>query len=88
MKNKLREIYEHNKLTIKTIITVLVIGIIVFILFQILTNNTLKEYSTDIYEIKYDRSWHISKKDNEKLNIEQEIFIIAEDIKEKIGGSR
>lgn len=69
MKNKLREIYEHNKLTIKTIITVLVIGIIVFILFQILTNNTLKEYSTDIYEIKYDRSWHISKKDNEKLKL-------------------
>ena len=69
MKNKLREIYENNKLTIKTIITVLVAGIMLFILFQILTNNTLKEHSTDIYEIKYDRSWRLIKKEEKKLKL-------------------
>ena len=40
-----------------------------FVLFQILTSNTLKEYSTDIYEIKYDRSWRIKKKDKSKLTL-------------------
>ena len=69
MKNKLREVYENNKLTIKTIITVFVAGTMLFVLFQILTSNTLKEYSTDIYEIKYDRSWRIKKKDKSKLTL-------------------
>ena len=69
MKNKLEKFYENNKLTIKTVITVLVAGIMLFILFQILTNNTLKEYSTDTYTIKYDRSWKLKTKEDTKIKL-------------------
>ncbi len=56
IKRKLKKIYKENKLEIITATVVLVLGILVLIGILIFQSN-IKEYKTDIYTIKYDRSW-------------------------------
>ena len=63
VKTKLKKFYKKNKLIVNTAATVFIVGAVILTTFLVIANNNkLKEYSTDTYTIKYDKSWKIKDK--------------------------
>lgn len=69
MKEKLIEFYRKNKLAVLTAAIVFFVGLIVLTIIIILNSNDLKEYNTDTYTIKYDKSWKIKDKSETTINL-------------------
>ena len=59
VKTKLKKFYKKNKLIVNTAAIVFIVGAVILTTFLVIANNNkLKEYSTDTYTIKYDKSWN------------------------------
>ena len=68
LKRKLKKIYKENKLEIITAAVVLVLGLLILI-GMLLFQSNIKEYKTDIYTIKYDRSWKRKGKNENTIKL-------------------
>lgn len=70
VKTKLKKFYKKNKLIINTAAIVFIVGAIILTTFLVIANNNkLKEYSTDTYTIKYDKSWKIKNKTQNTIEL-------------------
>lgn len=68
IKRKIKKIYKENKLEIITAAVVLVLGLLILV-GMLLFQSNIKEYKTDIYTIKYDRSWKRKGKNENTIKL-------------------
>ena len=68
LKRKIKKIYKENKLEIITAAVVLVLGLLILV-GMLLFKSNIKEYKTDIYTIKYDRSWKRKGKNENTIKL-------------------
>lgn len=68
MKHKLFELYKKYKLSIIISLSIIVVGLICIILFLTLNNkSSILEYKNNNYIVKYDNTWNISSKSDNKI---------------------
>ena len=86
VKRKIKKFYKDNKYEIITASAVLILGILFLIGFLIFSSN-IKEYKTDIYTIKYDRSWKKKGKSENTIKLKHKtkstIYIEVMDLNEE-----
>ena len=68
IKRELKNIYKEYKLEIIIAIAVVIVGLLLLI-GMLLFQNNIKEYKTDIYTIKYDRSWKRKGKNENTIKL-------------------
>lgn len=86
LNKKLKKIYKENTLEIITGAGVIVLGLIILI-GMLLFQSNIKEYKTDTYTIKYDRSWKRKGKNENTIKLKHKsnstIYIEVMDLKEE-----
>lgn len=86
LKRKLKKLYKENKLEIITGIGVIVLGLIILV-GMLLFQSNIKEYKTDTYTIKYDRSWKRKGKNENTIKLKHRsnstIYIEVMDLKDR-----
>ena len=86
IKRELKKIYKEYKLEIIIAIVVVIVGLLLLI-GMLLFQNNIKEYKTDIYTIKYDRSWKRKGKNENTIKLKHKsnstIYIEVMNLNEK-----
>ncbi|MEE3343007.1 MAG: hypothetical protein VZS44_02840 [Bacilli bacterium] len=67
MKKKLYLIYKRYKMAIISCIIVLLLCICGFSLYKLFTNSSLKEVNNELYAFKYDTTWKLKEKKDNKI---------------------